>query len=147
MNLQRYDTSGFIDRFHNEVERMLAREPRGFGDFPALSTAQWLPAVDVEETGDAYRISADVPGMKPEDIDITLEKGVLTLKGERKSEYDTDERGVRHVERRSGRFLRRFSLPDTADTENVDARVEQGVLRLTITKKAESKPRRIEVKG
>lgn len=147
MTLQRYENGGLFGRFHNEIERMLAREARTYGDFPALATAQWLPAVDVEETGDAYRISADVPGMKPEDIDITLEKGVLTLKGERKSEYSADDNGARHVERSSGSFVRRFSLPDTADADSVDARVEQGVLRLTITKKAESKPRKIEVQG
>lgn len=147
MNVQRYEPSGLFGRFNNEIERMLAGNGRAYGDFPGLSTAQWLPAVDVEETEDAYCISADVPGIKPEDIDITLEKGVLTLQGERQAEHSADERGVRHVERSSGRFIRRFSLPDSVDADNVEASVEQGVLRLTINKKAESQPRKIAVKG
>lgn len=147
MTLQRYEPNGLFGRFHNELERMLAREERGYSHFPALATARWVPAVDVEETEDAYRVSADVPGMKPEDIDITLEKGVLTLKGERQSEHTADDNGVHHVERRSGSFLRRFSLPETVDAENVDASVEQGVLRVTINKKADSQPQKIAVRG
>lgn len=147
MNLQRYEPNGFFGRFHNDIERMLAREAREYSNFPASSSARWVPEVDVEETEDAYHVSADVPGMKPEDIDITLEKGVLTLKGERQSEHTADDDGVRHVERRSGSFLRRFSLPETVDAENVDASVEQGVLRVAISKKADSQPQKIEVKG
>lgn len=145
MALQRYQPNSLLQRFHNEIENMFDRD---WGDFPALSTAQWVPAVDVEESEDAYRIHADVPGMDPNDIDITLENGVLTLKGERKEEKSSDnEQGARHVERSYGAFVRRFALPDIADAENIDARVEKGVLRLTIAKKAESKPRKIQIKA
>lgn len=147
MVLQRYEPNGLLNRFHNEIEHMLDPEARAQSGFPALATTQWLPALDVEETEEAYRISADVPGTSPEDIDITLEKGVLTLKGERKSEHTAEDGGARHVERSHGSFIRRVSLPDTADTENIEARVEQGVLRLNIKKKAESKARKIEVQG
>lgn len=148
MALQRYQPNSLLQRFHNEIEGLFDRDWAGFGDFPALSTAQWVPAVDVEETEDAYRISADVPGIDPKEIDITLENGILTLKGERKEEKTSEERGgARHVERSYGSFVRRFSLPDIADADNIQARADKGVLHLTIAKKAESKPRKIEVKS
>lgn len=148
MSLQRYQPvnprNSVLHQFNDEIARLFSRD---FDDYPALSNAQWVPAVDVNETEDTYLIEADVPGMAPDDIEVTLEKGVLTLKGERKSEKTTDDKGARHVERSFGRFVRRFSLPDTADADGIDARVDQGVLRLTIKKKAESKPRRIEIKS
>lgn len=144
MSLQHYQPNSLLNQFNNEISRLFARD---FDQYPALSNAQWVPAVDVHETEDTYLIEADVPGINPADIEVTLEKGVLTLKGERKAEKNVDEKGARHVERSYGSFVRRFSLPDTADAESIDARAEQGVLRLTIKKKAESKPRRIEVKS
>lgn len=144
MSLQRYQPNSLLGQFNNEINRLFARD---FDDFPALSNAQWVPAVDVHETEDTYLIEADVPGIDPDNIEVTLERGVLTLKGERKAEHEVSEKGARHVERSYGSFVRRFSLPDTADAENIDARAEKGVLRLTIRKKAESKPRRIEVKS
>lgn len=147
MALQRYEPNSLLRRFQNEIDQMFDRDWNGYGDFPALSTSQWVPAVDVEETEEAYSISADVPGMKPEDIDVTFENGVLTLQGERKAEHASDDKHARRVERSYGVFVRRFSLPDAADADNIDARVDQGVLRLTIKKKAESKPRKIEVQG
>jgi len=144
MSLQRYQSNSLLNQFNNEINRLFARD---FDDFPALSNSQWVPAVDVNETEDTYLIEADVPGISPDDIEVTLERGVLTLKGERQAEKNVEEKGARHIERSYGSFVRRFSLPDTADAENIDARAEQGVLRLTIKKKAESKPRRIEVKS
>lgn len=147
MAVQRYEPNSLLRRFQNEIDQMFDRDWRGYGDYPALSTAQWVPAVDIEETNEEYRIAADVPGMNAEDIDVTFENGVLTLQGERKSERTTEDNGARHVERSYGSFVRRFSLPDTADVDNIDAKVDKGVLHLSIKKKAESKPRKIEVKG
>jgi HSP20 family protein len=143
MALQHYQPNSVLQQFNNEINRLFSRS---FDDYPALANSGWVPAVDVQETEDAYRIEADVPGIKADDIEVTLEKGVLTLRGERKAEHDAEQQGTRHVERSYGAFVRRFSLPDTADADNIDAEVNNGVLRLTIKKKAESKPRRIEVK-
>lgn len=148
MALQRYEPSSLLQQFNSEINRLFGRDWGDFDDFPALSSAQWVPAVDVRETPDEYRIEADVPGIDPKDIEVTLENGVLTLKGERRTEQSTDENGgARHLERSYGVFVRRFALPDTADADNVEAKADNGVLRLTIKKKAESKPRRIEVKA
>lgn len=144
MALQRYQPTSLLHQFNDEINRLFTRD---YDDFPALSSAQWIPAVDVRETEDEYRIEADVPGIDPKDIDVTLENSVLTLKGERSTEHTVDEKGTRHTERSYGAFVRRFSLPDTADADNIEAHAEKGVLRLTIKKKAESKPRKIEVKS
>lgn len=147
MAIQRYEPNSVLQQFNNEINRLFGRGWNDLGDFPALSSAQWVPAVDVHENENEYRIEADVPGIDPKDIEITLENGVLTLKGERQSEQTQENGGARHVERSYGSFVRRFALPDTADAENVEARADNGVLRLTIKKKAESKPRRIKVKS
>lgn len=148
MALQRYEPSSLLQQFNSEINRLFGQGWNDYEDFPALSNAQWVPAVDVRETEDEYRIEADVPGIDPKDIEVTLENGVLTLKGERRTEQSTEEKngGARHLERSYGVFVRRFALPDTADAENVEAKADKGVLRLTVKKKAESKPRRIEVK-
>lgn len=147
MALQRYEPNSLLHQFNNEINRLFGREWGDTGDFPALSTAQWVPAVDVHENPDEYLIEADVPGIDPKEIEITLENGILTLKGERRNEKTTEERGTSHLERHYGVFVRRFALPDTADADNVEAKADNGVLRLSIKKKAESKPRRIEVKS
>lgn len=105
----------------------------------------WTPPVDITETANGYEIMVDVPGMAGDDIDLNLEKGVLTISGERKSTSDTGE--LRRRERRVGAFERQLVLPDSADTESVSARVDQGVLRVTIDKRADTQPRRITVQS
>ncbi|MES1930877.1 heat shock protein, Hsp20 family [Salinisphaera dokdonensis CL-ES53] len=147
MAIQRYQSrfqpSSLLAQFNDEINRMFVQDSNAF---PALSGGAWTPNVDIRETGDAYHIEAEVPGVDPQGIEVTLDKGVLTLKGER-SEEQTDESGqARYRERRFGAFVRRFSLPETADEDNIEARAEHGVLRLTINKKARSEPRRITVR-
>ncbi|HLQ86213.1 MAG TPA: Hsp20/alpha crystallin family protein [Salinisphaeraceae bacterium] len=144
MALVRYQPSSLLQQFNNEINRMFMRNTE---DFPALSRGQWSPAVNVRETEDAYYIEAEVPGIEPKDIEVTLDKGVLRLAGERRDNNDEDDGSLRHVERFYGRFERRFTLPDSADGDNIEARAEQGVLKLAIRKKAASQPRRIEVQG
>ncbi|MDN5939284.1 MAG: Hsp20/alpha crystallin family protein, partial [Salinisphaera sp.] len=125
MNLQRYQTNGFVHPFHNEIARLFTRDWPEFAE----QTSQWVPAVDVTETKDDYRIAADVPGVDPKDIDITVDDGVLTLKGERAAVSEEKTNASRRIERRAGSFVRRFHLPDGADAEHIEAKVEQGVLR------------------
>lgn len=143
-NTGRFQPSSLLAQFNDEINRMFVADNNAF---PALSGGAWTPSVDIRETGDAYHIEAEIPGVDPQAIEVTLDKGVLTLKGER-SEQRADENGqARYRERRFGRFVRRFSLPETADEDSVDARAEHGVLRLTIHKKAQSEPRRITVRS
>ena len=107
----------------------------------------WAPAVDIIEEKDRFVFRADVPGVDPADIDVSMENGVLTVSGERKTETRTEEEGFRRVERSFGRFYRRFNLPDTADAEGIKATSSNGILEISIPKQPEVKARRIAVEA
>ncbi len=111
----------------------------------AVATSDWSPAVDIAEEKDAYIIHADLPGVKPEDIDVSMENGVLTIRGERKDEKSVDQEGYKLVERVQGTFYRRFSLPDSADPDHITAKAEHGVLVIRIPKHEKARTHRIEV--
>lgn len=111
-------------------------------------TSHWRPAVDIREETDRYLIEADVPGIDPEDIEITMENGVLTLKGERKFEKEASgDNGYRRVERAYGQFYRRFSLPDSADPDKIEAHGRNGVLQIVLPKQEKVQPRRISIQS
>jgi HSP20 family protein len=117
---------------------------RAFGN-----DADWrgfTPAVDVLDNEKAYVLKVEVPGLKPEDIDVTLENNVLTLKGERKLEQESERHGYRRVERRYGSFARAFVLPEGARADAIEATVKDGVLSVTIPKAEAPAPRKIAVK-
>ena len=96
---------------------------------------------------DAFLLQADLPGVEAKDIDITMENGMLSLRGRRQSETKQEDGGYRRVERVSGEFFRRFTLPDIADSESISAQMSNGVLTVRIGKRAEIQPRRIQVKN
>ena len=110
-------------------------------------TADWTPSVDINEFDDKFQLYVDVPGVDPKDVEITLESGVLTITGERFMQAEKEMENVIHrrTERGSGRFYRRFILPDTVDADNVRATDRHGVLEILIPKQAKAQPRRIEV--
>lgn len=113
----------------------------------APSMSVWSPAVDVHETDDGLSLSVELPGLKPEDVDVTVENGALTISGEKKDEY-TDENGTGRIyERTYGRFERSFSLPRGVDAENVTADFENGVLKVVLPKADAAKPRKVKVKA
>lgn len=124
--------------------RMLEDTLNRFFSEPAGSRP-WTPAVDIRETENALVLKADLPEMKLEDLDIRLENGTLTLKGERKFEKKEEDRGYHRIERSYGSFVRAFSLPEYADAENVSADYKDGVLTVTVPKKEVAKPRAIKV--
>jgi HSP20 family protein len=101
--------------------------------------------VDIKEENDKFVLHADIPGVKPEAIDISMENGVLTVKGEKKTEATTEQEGYKRVERSFGSFYRRFSLPDTADAEAISAKSKHGVLEIVIPKRAAVQPKKINV--
>lgn len=115
--------------------------------FPAVATetAEWAPRVDIHEEENSYVLKADLPGVDVKDIEITLDKNVLTIKGERAVEQTNEGQGFTRRERFSGAFIRKFTLPETADGQNISATNANGVLTLTIAKRVESQPRRIEI--
>ncbi len=144
MNLKTYEPNVLLNRLHDEIGRIFDPEYR-MGDLTSSNNV-WAPAVDIKEEEHRYLIHADLPGVKADDIDITLEHGVLTIQGSRSEEKTEDKSGYHRIERYRGRFVRSFALPDTVDNEKVDAHLKDGVLDIIIDKKERAKPRRISVK-
>lgn len=139
MAITRYEPWGLLSQLQKELERNFAFTEG------STATAEWAPAVDIKEEADKFVINADIPGVKPEDIDISMENGVLTIKGEKKSEAKTEKEGYKRVERTYGSFYRRFSLPDTANAEAISAASKHGVLEIVIPKREAVQPKKISV--
>lgn len=111
-----------------------------------LSFADWAPSVDIEEEEDKYLIKADLPGVDKDNIEVKLENGVLSIRGEKKTEVETGKGTRRHrSERFHGTFARSFSLPDAVRADSVEAAYKDGVLSLSIPKAEEAKPRAIDI--
>ena len=120
---------------------------RFFGDEPGNGHGQMLSyRVDVREDNDHVFVEAELPGMTKDDIDITLENGVMTISGEKKLEQEEKKENFYVAERRYGKFSRSFQLPSVVDESKVEATLKDGVLHITLNKREEVKPRRIEVK-
>lgn len=126
------------DQLNRLFELSASRAPESFGD--------WSPALDAFEDKDKYVVSLEVPGMKREDISVTVHDGVLTITGERKSESDTKTGTVHRSERTYGKFTRSVSLPPTAKADQIAASYKDGVLQVELPKAEEAKPKSIEVK-
>ena len=125
----------------------LARELLGWDPFfGGRPTSAFAPAFEVKETSDTFVLKADLPGVDEKDLDVALHNGVLTVSGSRQAEERKDGESFALYERQYGSFTRSFALPDMADGERIDAQLVNGVLTLTIAKKAEAKPRRIAIK-
>lgn len=146
MTLIRYEPMRAITRLQDEINRLFSDwvDPESTG-----ATAAWVPPVDIMEFEDRFELMVDLPGVAAEKVDITLERGVLTLSGERpvaeRKDVKPGEVIDRRLERGHGRFYRRFILPDTVDAEKVQAKGHDGVLAITIPKLAKAMPRRIKV--
>ena len=115
--------------------------------FPSVATesTEWAPRVDILEEENHYLLKADLPGVDDKDLEITLDKNVLTIKGQRSAEVETETKSVTRRERFTGEFVRKFTLPETANGQAITAQNTHGVLTLTIPKREESQPRKIEL--
>lgn len=136
----RYRPLGLLGRLLQEdnLDALFDQEPQ--------SVTDWAPAVDIREQDDSYILRADLPGVDPDNIEVTMEDGVLTIQGHRDEEKEENEQGYSRYERVSGSFLRRFSLPDTTNGDEIEAKTNHGVLEIVIPKQARLKPRKISVK-
>ena len=114
-------------------------------DESSVVTSQWVPRVDIKEEADRFLLYADIPGVDPQDIEVQMDKGLLTIKGERREEKVHETERYSRIERRHGVFHRRFALPDSADPDGITASGHNGVLTISIPKRPESTPRRIQV--
>lgn len=132
-----------LDNLRREMDRLLELSP--FDWSPSQVFNQWAPAIDLYEERDAFVVKTELPGLKKEDIEISLHDGALTISGERKVE---EKRGGTHYrsERFYGRFQRTLTLPKPVDPNNVKATYKDGILTVTLPKAEEAKPRQIEVK-
>jgi HSP20 family protein len=140
---------------YRELERLQDRVIRAMRLAPAhsdeegktlLTPSDWSPLVDITEDDKEYLISADLPQVSKDDVKVVVENGSLIIKGERKSETEHKDKKVHRIERTYGSFLRSFSLPDDADGNRITASFKDGVLRVSLPKCEEKKPKQIEVR-
>lgn len=141
MAITRYEPFNVLTQLQRELNRF--RE--GDEGNSRIATAEWAPAVDIKEEEGRFIIHADIPGVNPEDIDVNMENGVLTIKGEKNTEAKTEKDNYKRVERIYGSFYRRFSLPETANNDAISAKAKNGVLEVVIPKREAVKPKKISV--
>ncbi|MGA9342067.1 MAG: Hsp20/alpha crystallin family protein [Rhodanobacteraceae bacterium] len=144
MAIHRYTPWNVQDEFKQAFERFLNPDE---GDQSNVVTSQWTPRVDIKEEDKRFVILADIPGVDPKDIEVHMDKGILSIKGERKAEEHESQGRLTRVERSHGVFYRRFALPDSADADGISASGKHGVLEISMPKKPETTPRRITING
>ena len=147
MNLMRFEP-------YREIATLQDRLNRAFGPSfgrpereDEMNLAAWAPPVDIAEEKDRILITAELPGFKEDQIEIQTENGMLTLRGERKFEKETDSRSYHRVERSYGQFVRSFSLPNNVDREKIRADFSNGLLKVELPKREDAKPRTIKITG
>ncbi|PVV05779.1 MAG: heat-shock protein Hsp20 [gamma proteobacterium symbiont of Ctena orbiculata] len=145
MNITRYDPWRTMEDWRQEIDRAFHPLLQRDDDTSRVVGGEWAPAVDIKEEDTRYVIRADIPGVKPEDIEVTMENGVLTIRGERKFEETEERENFKRIERSHGVFYRRFSLPDNTNADAVEATGKDGVIEVIIPKTEGKQPKRIEV--
>jgi len=149
MAIRQYEPWNMLNEFQREMNKVMGRRyslARGDHDTEVV-TSDWVPAVDVKEEDQRFVIFVDVPGVDAQDIDVTMKKGVLSIRGERKNESIDEHDGYKRIERTRGTFYRSFALPDTADADGIFASGENGVLEVVIPKKEQLQSRKITVQS
>ena len=137
---------GGLMEMQDRINRMFDEFFRGFSLFPAAEERmEWLPLVDVSETDDAVRVTAELPGVQAKDVDISLTDDLLTIRGEKKSEQSETKRDYHRVERSYGAFTRTVRLPAAVDADKVEATFKEGVLTITMPKREQTKTRKVKV--
>jgi HSP20 family protein len=145
MNIARFEPWTFVDLLQRDLNRLAEGGRRGTEDHQ--SVADWAPAVDIIEDNERFLLRADVPGVSVDDIDVSMDGGTLSLSGERRVETRGEDSGLQRIERASGRFFRRFSLPETVDADKITAKCNNGVLEVVIPKTPEVRARRISIEA
>src|SRR6266567_9610396 len=142
MTITRWDPFREVVALQNRVNSLFREMNEG--DSP-LTTASFVPAVDIYEDSNKVVLKLEVPGIEEKYLDVRVENNTLTVKGERKFEKEEKEENFHRIERRYGSFYRAFTLPSTVDTENVHASYNAGVLKLELNKKPEAQPKQIKI--
>jgi len=147
-NISRWDPFSELVTLQDRMSQLL-NQPFGFGigdrTEQQLAFSNFVPPVDVYEDEHHITLQAEIPGVEEKDLNLHVENNVLTLSGERKLETEKKKENFHRLERHYGRFTRSFTLPPTADTQNVNADFENGLLKVTIAKREEAKPKQIRI--
>ena len=139
------DSANLAQRMERMFDEMMGRGLwRSSEERPLRGS--WVPAINILEREDAMVITADLPGLKAEDVEVTVEEGILSIRGERKLEETSEGETYHRVERMYGVFERTFTLPNSVDVDKIDARFSNGEMVLTLPKREESKPRSVKIK-
>ena len=147
MKMVRYQPWGMLEQLRREMDHLFESHASSDNEGSNIATSDWIPAVDIKETDNCFEIHADIPGVDPKDIEVHMEHGMLSIRGERKWENKQEREGFKRVERARGTFYRRFSLPETANAEKISAKSQNGVLLITIPKQEKVQPKKIAVTG
>ena len=146
MNLIKWDPFRELEDVSSRLNRIFGRPlARTRQDNEMLATADWMPSVDISETDAAYLIKGEIPGVRKEDVKVTLQDGMLTIQGERKQEKEEKNKKFHRVECSYGNFVRSFRVPDDADASAVKAEFKDGMLNVTLPKSAKAKPKSVDV--
>ena len=142
MTVVRYEPWSLVSRLQKDIDRLFSAPST-----TAADSGAWLPPVDIHEEASQFALHVDLPGVDPKAVEITADQGVLTIRGQRPVARADSRDGYRRVERITGEFQRRFSLPESADTQNIKAKFVNGVLEVSIPKLAQEQPHRIMVEA
>jgi HSP20 family protein len=145
MAITRWDPFRDVLALQNRMNSLFQDYNRSQSEGDALTTAAFVPPVDIYEDEHKIVLKLEVPGMKEDELDIQLENNVLTVRGERKFEKEEKEENFHRIERRYGSFYRSFTIPNTVNPEGVKANYDAGVLKIELEKRAEAKPKQIKV--
>jgi HSP20 family protein len=146
MNLIKWDPIRELEDVSNRLNRLFGRSlARTESGSDTLAMNDWTPSTDISETDTAYLIKAEIPGVNKEDVKVTLQDGMLTIRGERRQEKEEKDKKFHRIERTFGSFVRSFRMPDDADESAVKAEFKDGMLNVTLGKSEKAKPRAIEV--
>jgi HSP20 family protein len=146
MNLIKWDPFRELEDVSNRLNRIFGRSTaRAESGQEMLAVADWSPSIDISETDAAYLIKAEIPGVKKEDVKVTIQDGMLTVQGERKMQKEEKGKKFHRVERSYGSFVRSFRIPDNADENSVKAEFKDGMLNVTLAKSAKAKAKSVNV--
>jgi HSP20 family protein len=142
MTVVRYEPWALVNRLQKDIDRLF-----GAPQTTAADSGAWLPPVDIHEEANQFVLHVDLPGVDPKAVEITTDHGVLSIRGRREETQRESHEGYRRIERVTGEFQRRFSLPESADVQSIKAKVVNGVLEVFIPKQAQVQPHRITVEA
>ncbi len=146
MNIVKWDPFKELEDVSSRLNRIFGRPlSRLESDTELLAMSDWTPSADISETEKEYQIKAEIPGVKKEDVKVTIQEGMLTIQGERKMEKEEENKKFHRIERSYGSFMRSFRLPDDADESAVKAEFKDGILHVTLSKTTKAKPKSISV--